>query len=392
MLNRTDIQECVVLETCHRVEVFLAASDSNEAEAAKQVLKLWSIRTGVSLDIITKTIQIFKGREAIKHLFYLASGLESVILGEDQILGQVHSAWLIGKKQGTLKNVLEKAFLKAINTGRKIRNETRINEGAVSISSAAVDLASRELGDLTTRKALIIGAGAAGALAAESLKAHAISEIMVANRTYEKSVLLADKISGQAIPFENIISTISNVDMVITAVSVLQPLLMEKEIASLTEDFGDSKRLLMIDISQPRAIEESIGEIPGISLKTIDDLKQLVANSMKIREHEAEKSKDIISIELDNFERELSKLIAAPIITSICRMFEEIRKKELLRAIRKMGESDERKLVILDRFSRELTERIAQIPIEQLRLAALSDDSQMLSVAERIFQMKEKKS
>jgi glutamyl-tRNA reductase len=278
--------------------------------------------------------------------------------------------------------------MKAINTGRKVRNETRINEGSVSISSAAVDLAARELGDLTSKKALIVGAGEAGALAAETLKSRAVSAIMIANRTYEKSLVLAQKISGEAIHFDNVLSTIPYVDLVIAAVSVTRPLFREDQFASFAANFGNSKRLLLIDISQPRAIEEKIGTFQGINLKTIDDLKELIAQNIRNREIEAEKSKTIISDELDRFETELSKLVAQPIITDICRKFEEIRKKELLRAVRKMGESDEKKLLVLDRFSRELTERIAQIPIEQLRAAALTNNGELLSVAEKIFQTK----
>jgi glutamyl-tRNA reductase len=388
LLEGNTLQECVLLQTCHRVEVFFVSSEASNGEATKQALKLWSTKTGVSLDIINRTIQTFHGKEALRHLFYLASGLESVILGEDQILGQVHTSWLKAKANGTSGIILNRVFMKAINTGRKVRNETRINEGSVSISSAAVDLAARELGDLASRKALIIGAGEAGALAAETLKNKTAAAILIANRTYEKSLVLARKISGEAIQFENVLSTIPNMDLVITAVSVTQPLLREEQFASFAANFGSSKRLLLIDISQPRAIEEKIGAFQGISLKTIDDLKELVAQNMRNREIEAEKSKAIIAEELDRFEAELAKLVAQPLITEICRKFEEIRKKELTRAIRKMGESDEKKLLILERFSRELTERIAQIPIEQLRSAAISNNGEILSVAEKLFQTK----
>ncbi|MCW4010400.1 MAG: glutamyl-tRNA reductase [Candidatus Bathyarchaeota archaeon] len=388
LMENGSVQECILHQTCHRVEVFYVSSKQKNGEAVNNALKFWSTETGVSLDIISRTVQAFQGKEALRHLFYLGGGLESVVIGEDQILGQVHSSWRRAKANGTVGVILNRAFMKAINTGRKIRNETRINEGALSISSAAVDLAAKELGDLTSRKALIIGAGEAGTLAAETLKSKSAAAIMVANRSYEKSLLLAQKISGEAVQFESVLSTMPYVDLVIAAVSVTQPIFREEQVSAFVHSFEPSKRLLIIDISQPRAVEEKVGALQGISLRTIDDLKKLVAQNLKNREAEAEKSKAIIAEELERFEAELSKLVAQPLITDICRKFEEIRKKELDRAVRKMGKLDKKKLMVLDRFSRELTERIAHIPIEQLREAALSNNGEVLTVAEKIFQTK----
>jgi glutamyl-tRNA reductase len=386
MYEKMAAQECVLLQTCHRVELFCLFKDADKTHAINQALKLWSTETGISLDIIDKAVQIFRGKDAIEHLFFLTSGLESIVLGEDQILGQVRTSWLRAKTEGLTGLIFDKMFNKAINIGRRVRTETGINEGSLSISSAAVDLARQEIGDLTSKKALIIGAGDAGSLAAETLRGKAAVAILVANRTYEQSLLLAQKVSGTAIQFENLLSTIPQMDLVIAAVTVTQPLLREEQIAPIIANLGYSKQLLIIDISQPRAIEEKVGSIQGIRLKTIEDLKEAVAQNMKKRQGEAEKSKTIISEELERFEAELSKLVAQPIITEICHKYEEIRKKELLRMLRKIRESDEKKLMIIDRFSRELTERIAQIPIEQLRAAALKNDGEVLAVAEKLFQ------
>jgi glutamyl-tRNA reductase len=279
--------------------------------------------------------------------------------------------------------------MKAINIGRRIRTETRIDKGSVSISSAAVDLAAKELGDLTSVKALIIGAGEAGSLAAETLKSLGAREIIIANRTYKKGLGLAKKVSGRAIRFNDIPDALPDADLAIGAVSVTKPILTEQQVASIIAKNNFSNRKVFIDISQPRAFEEKIGSLPGICLKTIDDLKEVVTENLKTRQAEAEKAEIIISEEMSRFEVDLSKLCAAPLISEICRKFEGIRQKELTRAIHKLGESDERKLVILERFSRELIERIAQIPIEQLRNAALNSDGDLLSAAEKIFHTKD---
>lgn len=380
------VQECVLIQTCHRIEVFCISSDANKTAVVRGTLKLWSTITGVSFDIIDKAVQIYYGKEALKHLFFLTSGIDSIVIGEAQILGQVRAAWLKAKTNGATGTILNRTFMKAINIGKQIRNKTKINEGAMSISSAAIDLAAKELGSLESRKVLVVGAGETGSLAAYTLKSKAAS-IIIANRTYKKSQLLAKKISGEAIQFDNILSILPVVDLVIVAISITQPLVRKEQLTSFADKLGNPKRLLIIDISQPHAIDEEVKAIKGVNLKTIEDLKEIVARNMKNREIEAEKSKVIILEELNRFEAELSKLVAQPLIVEIYRKFEEIRRKELGRAVRKMGETDERKLAIMDRFSKELIERIAQIPIEQLKTATLNNNDEVLAIAKLIFQI-----
>ena len=145
-------KECILLQTCHRVEIYCLLEDADKDDAIKRVLKFWSTKTGVSLDLIEKAIRVYHGKEALKHLFYLASGLESLVLGEDQILGQVRTAYVKAKNSGTSGLFLDKAFMKAVNIGRRVRTETKINEGSVSVSSAAVDLAAKQLGNLSINK------------------------------------------------------------------------------------------------------------------------------------------------------------------------------------------------------------------------------------------------
>ena len=380
------IKECILLQTCHRVEIYSVLKDGNRDEALEQLLKFWSTKTGVSLDLISNAIKIYHGKQALTHLFYLTSGLESLVLGEDQILGQVRTAYVKAKNNGTTGLILDKAFMKAINIGRRVRTETNINEGSVSVSSAAVDLAEKEIGNLASIKALVIGAGEAGALVAEALKSRGVSEIIIANRTYKKGIALAKKVSGKGIRFDRILATLPDADLVVGAVSVTRPILTGRRIASALAKKGPSKRIMLIDISQPRAFEEKIGIIPGICLKTIENLKEIVDENIKNRQVEAVKSEKIILEELARFDIELSKLYAAPLISEICKKFEEIRQAELDRALRKLGESDEKKLMILERFSKELVERVAQIPIVQLRKAAIDSNGELLSAAEKIFQ------
>ena len=193
------VKECILLQTCHRVEIFCSMAKRHHGKTIEKILRFWSTQTGVSLDLIRKDIRIYTGRDALLHLFNLSAGLESMVLGEDQILGQVRTACVKAKDNGTAGMFLRKAFMKAVNVGRRARTETKINEGSVSISSAAVDLAVKEIGDVSNAKVLIIGAGEAGTLAAEALRGQGTSKLVIANRTYSKSLELAQKVSGETI-------------------------------------------------------------------------------------------------------------------------------------------------------------------------------------------------
>jgi len=382
------LAECAILQTCHRVEIYGVTEDSTRDSVLSKIVRSWSSQARVSYDILNKVIEFYEGKEALAHLFSLTAGLESMVVGEDQILGQVRKAYVKGKKLGSVGHILDKSFMKAVNTGRRTRTETRINEGSVSVSSAAVDLAAKMLGDLKSASALIVGAGEAGSIAAETLRRRGIGSILIANRTYEKGFELASKVSGKAIRFNAIYDTLQKVDFAIVAASVSQPILKAKEIRKALAGADRSKSLCLIDISQPRAVEEKAGLVKGLVLRNIEDLKEIVEESVRNREAEVERVKRIVFDELERFQKELSKLMVEPLISEIYRKVEALRQKELERAVRKMAESDSRKLAILDRFSRELVERIMQVPVEQLNEAALEDERGLLSAAEKLFKIK----
>jgi glutamyl-tRNA reductase len=385
------VKECVLLQTCHRVEIYIVAENSVKEEMISRILKFWSVKAGVSLDILCKIVEVYERREALIHLFYLASGLESMVLGEDQILGQVRSAYVKAKKLECSGLVLHKAFMKAVNIGRRVRTETAINEKPVSISSVAVDLAEKELGNLRFVKALVIGAGEAGSMVAEALRKRGVETIIIANRTFKRGLELASKVGGKAVRFNQIWQVLPEVDLVVAAVSVNKPILKSKQVRKLLTESVQRNRLYLVDISQPRAIDEKTGLIPGVTLRNIDHLKAIVDENLRSRLAEAEKAKKIIFEELERFERQLARLFVEPMVSEIYRNAEAIRQRELGRAVRKMGEKDERKIMIMERFSRELVERILQVPIEQLREAALKNNSSLLSAAEELFGLKAEK-
>jgi glutamyl-tRNA reductase len=382
-------EECVLVQTCHRVEVYGAVKGSADAVVVDGILRFWSGRVGVSLDLLRKAVVVSRGKEALERLFSLASGLDSMVVGEDQILGQVRRAYVRAKKAGAVKLVLDRAFMCAINTGRKVRSETRIDEGSVSVSSAAVDLAARELGGLRSKSALVVGAGEAGSIAAETLRRRGAKAVQVANRTYERAVELARRVSGEAVEFDKLYDAVGDADLVIAAVVVDRPIITAGPLKKvLVKRRRGGEPLFLMDISTPRAVEEAAGSLCGVVLRNIDDLKGIVEESVRSRLAEAERARRLVLAEVERFERQQLELAVAPLISMIYRRVDGIRRRELERALSKMGESDARKRGVIDRFSRELVERVLQLPIDQLREAALNNDDGLLSAVEKLFKLK----
>jgi len=382
------LEECILIQTCHRVEIYCV---TNEIEAAVEYLvKFWSKKVGVSSDILKDTLRIYHGKDAINHLFSTAAGIESMVVGEDQILGQIRKAYVQAKEVGTAGLILGKAFMKAINVGRRIRTETRINEGSLSISSVAVDLAVKRFRDLEGRAALVIGAGEAGSIVAENLHSKGVKKIFIANRTYKRGVRLAQKVSAIPIRFDDIIEILPEVDLVFAAVSTDKPILGIKEIKDALWR-RNRKDLLIVDISQPRFFDEKVASLDNVILKNIDDLKEVVSENLSKRMGELKKAKKIVSDELRLFERQLARMMAEPLISEICNKMDKIRRRELVRALRKMKEKDAKKREIMDRFSRELMERMLQDTLERLRDAVLNNENYLLSAAEKLFGIENKK-
>ena len=381
------LTECVILQTCHRVEVYGVAEDSVKDGSVNRILRYWSARVGVSFDVLSRVYEFYEGREALAHLFSLAAGLESMVVGEDQILGQVRTAYVRAKKLGSVGHVLDRTFMKAVNTGRRVRSETRINEGSVSVSSAAVDLAARELGGLESVRALVIGAGEAASIAADALRRRRAKEIVIANRSLDKGAALAGEVSGRAVGLDAVYRVLPSVGLVVAAVSVDKPVVEARLARKALAGRGDS-RLLVVDISQPRAVEEAVGLVRGVVLRNIEDLKAVVEENVQRRRAEAEKARLLVAEELELFERELSWVLVEPLVSAIYRSLEAVRRREFDRAVRKMGESDVRKRLVVERFSKELVERIMRVPTEELKRAALDGEGELLSAAGRLFKVK----
>jgi len=382
------VKECVIVQTCNRVEVYFSLD--NYANATKSLIRLWSREVGVSEDIIRQVTEVYYGRDALLHLLHLASGIESMVVGEDQILGQIRKAFVAAKKAGTTNLLLEKVFMKAVNVGRRIRTETAINQGAVSISSAAVDLAEKNFGGLGSITAFVVGAGEAGTIVAEELNRRKVKKLIITNRTYEKGYKLAKKVNGKAVKFKELYQVLPTADLAFVAINTNKPIVKTKPLERALRKQKKKHKLLIIDISQPRAVEEQAGFLSNVALKNIDNLKEVIEENLQKRWKEAEKVKQIIAEELERLNTQLGKMLAEPLVSKIFKKVESIRERELKKALRIMKDLDEKQRTVVEDLTKELMERILQIPTERLREAALNHDGTLLSAAEKLFNLETK--
>lgn len=381
------VEECILIQTCNRVEIHVVVSNVSSKEAVDQLVGFWSQNVGVSRDVILQVIEVFEGRETLQHLLFLAAGLDSMVTGEDQILGQIRKAYVQAKKIGVAKSSFETIFMKAVNVGRKVRTETAINQGSVSISSVAVDLAEKFFGHLKSIRVLLIGAGEAGTLAGKELASRGVENVLVANRTYERGVQLAKTIGGEAVRLEDVNNYTPRVNLVILAASADTPLLTFEGVKGALTGVDKTSELLVIDISQPRCVEEAVGDLVGVNLKTIDDLRCVVEENLKKRSSEAERARKIVLREMDHLEVLLKKMVVEPTISGLCGKVEKIRLGELSKALHILRGVDDHQRMVIEDLTRVLTERILQLPIKNLRDAALNGDNSLLSAARKLFNL-----
>ncbi|HIH61920.1 MAG TPA: glutamyl-tRNA reductase [Methanobacteriales archaeon] len=360
---KEDIKEHIPIKTCNRIEHYLVV------KAPPQ-------------DINHPNIVMEKGQSALKHLLRLAAGLESMIIGEDQILGQIKEARIAALKRGSCGPILDTIFNKAVHVGQLVRNKTKINKGSISIGSAAVELAESVQGDLKCKKVLVIGAGEMGALVARALAEKQLKAIVVANRTYDRAVKLAGELGGYAIQFNRLDEALSDADVVISATAAPHYILtrerVEKAIPVERRD-----KVVMIDIANPRDIEEKVKEL-GIKLFNIDDLRGIAEKNRRKREKEAQKAEQIIEEELGLLFNSLKYKKIEPLISKIRKSMEEIRVKETKRAIKMLGELEGEEKIIED-LTRSIVNKIFHDIVSRLREAVEADDEELIRACERLF-------
>lgn len=320
------VNECVVLSTCNRTELYIYAERSAK-EVSKSIFDYILTATGMGKDFL-RFFYTHNGVDAINHLFRTTCGLDSIIIGEPQIFGQVKNAYACACDSLCTGPVLNRLFHTAFQVGKQVRSSTSINKGIVSISSAAVMLGEKVYASLRGCNAMLIGTGKIGKMCAKQMADSGIDDLYITNRTNEHAVDLAEELSGISIPYENMQETFDKVDIIITSVTSSEPIITKK---SLLERFRNrnSNPLVLIDLGVPRNIDPETAQIKNVHLFNIDNLEDVTIGNLKKRENEVMKVQKIIHKKVDEFCSWLAVREVAPVISSLHEKCESIRQKEL---------------------------------------------------------------
>lgn len=381
VMSQDRVEECAVLKTCNRVEVYVVAP------RGEKVLFDLAKKARVS----SRIIDFHDHDESLLHLLRLASGLESMIIGEDQILGQMKELTQIAMKAGTTGWMLETAFKKAIQVGKRVRKETRINERSVSVGSAAVDLAEEILGDLKDKSVLVIGAGETGELISRALLSREIGSLAVTNRTLSSAVCLAESLGGEAVPFDDMPRRLHIADVVISATSAPHYILLKSDIETAMAD--RSNKLLIIDIANPRDVDQAAAEVSGVQLHNIDSLKNISRENMMQRMAEAARVEEIITEELQLLRAKYKRKEAEELLARLYSQAELIKDQEVRKAMNKLsarhtlGEIEQQ---VLCDMSRSIVNKILSEPTKSLKSAAERGDLEILKSLCELFRLEEK--
>ena len=362
----------LLLQTCNRIEIMVHGEASSIVSLLEEEGK--------------EGYYLLSGTDALRHLLLLAAGMDSMIVGEDQILGQLKDALEAAREAGTVSPVLELSVNKAIHVGVEVRKQTQINRGAVSIGSAAVLLAEEQLGSLAGKHILVVGSGEMGMLVAQALAARQLTAIYVANRTYGRAEVLAKKIGGKAVRLDELRRYMILTDVVISCTSAPHPVIHCDVLREIMKGRcwpldGQPRPLVLIDIAQPRDVEDGAGEIAGIHLFTIDNLRSISEKTLSSRKSEAGKARAFVEDELAHFIRLLNGKAADDTLALLHTWAESIRLRERDRAIGRLGNGDDRTREVVDDLTRALVNKILSDVTLSIRHSAEEGD---LDAAEQL--------
>ncbi len=320
------IHEAAAISTCNRTELYLVVSDPVEAEST--ALGVLTRQAEIRPTELLGHLYSLRSGEAAKHLFRVAAGLDSMIVGEAEIQGQVKRAYELAVVEGATGPILNRLFRGALAAGGRVREETAIGEKGLSIPSVAVELARRTLGDLSEREVLVIGAGETAELVARALVARGVKTVFVANRHYDRAIGLAQRFGGDAVRFEELPERLELADIVVSATNSPHHIVERDEFEQVMEG-REGRPLLVVDIAVPRDIEPECREIPGVSLHDIDDVQQIAERNASGREAEARRAEPILAAEQDRFERWLASLEVLPTVASLRERADEVVRRVL---------------------------------------------------------------
>ncbi len=394
------IREALILSTCNRVEILVcekecACTSSHvshtilcEPVIIGQVLQQWATACGRNAEELRPYVYAYKNEEAIRHLFTVGASLDSMVVGEPQILGQLKEAYRKSVESHSAGTIVNRLLHKSFTVAKRVRTETAIASSAVSISYAAVELAKRIFGNLNEQKALLIGAGEMAELAATHLLQAGIEHISVANRTYERGQELAKQFNGTVIPFEFLVEHLVDVDIIITSTGATEAILRAKDLEKILKK-RKYKPMFFIDIAVPRDIDPDVNGLENVYLYDIDDLKEVVEENLAGRRDEALKAMNIVEEEVMLFERWLKSLDVQPTIIDIIQRGEALAQEELQRTLKRLGNQDPKLVLALENMTAALVRKLNHAPLAFLKKGTMSEEgaTPRIHMVRRIFDL-----
>lgn len=378
------IDECLIISTCNRVE-FAARTVNGSADLHGFLSEYF----GVPRNEFEQYLYDHSDQDCVRHIFRVASSLDSMVVGEPQILGQVKEAYATARAVGAVTSQLDALFTRSFAVAKKVRNETAVGTSAVSVASVAVDLAKKIFGSLAGKHVCLVGAGKMSELAARHLLAHGAGSIFVANRTYDRAVTLAAKFNGQAMRFEDIYDNIDKADIIITSTGAPHAIFRREH----GEKFLHKRRnrpMFFIDIAVPRDIDPGMNELDGIFVYDIDDLQQVVTANLSDRGQEAARAEAMIQEEVARFMARLQTLDVVPTIVSLQDHLETIRQAEIDRVRGRLGKLTPEQEMAIETMSRGIINKIMHTPITTLKTAARNKEATtVVDVVRRIFNLRD---
>jgi len=358
------IQEAMILSTCNRVELYANIQDTQQA--SDSVMAFLSAFHNINRSSLDRSLYIYDDSEAAKHVFRVAASLDSMVIGEPQILGQLKDAFELALSKKTTGILLNKLMKKAISVAKRVRTETKIAENAVSISFAAVELAKKIFTDLSRRVFMLLGAGEMAELAAKHLIGNGVREVLVSNRTFDRACDLAKEFKGRPVKFEDFILEMVRTDIMICSTGAPHYILTKNQMQKVMKE-RKQRQVFIIDISVPRNIDPEINDLENVYLYNVDDLQGVVNSNMFERQKEAEKAEKIIAEELETFLRWQASLDSVPTIIALREKAEEIRKEELDKLFSKIQDMGEKEKEAIEYMATAIMNKLIHPPTAALK-------------------------
>lgn len=380
-----NIKERVILSTCNRVEVY--AKTGNIDKTCRKILQFLSAHHNFPLEELERHAYCYSDKEAICHLFRVASGLDAMVLGEPQVLGQVKSAYSIAKGCNASGFVLNNFFEKAFSVAKKVRSSTGIGSSAVCVSYAAVELAKKIFEDLGDKSIMLIGAGEMSEQAARYLVSSGTKIVFVTNRTFSRAKRLADELKGEAVHFESFLEHLIHADIILCSTAAPHYIIKKEQVQNALKK-RKNKPMFFIDIAVPRNVDPEINKLGNVYLYDIDDLKNVVEANIKEREKEAERAEEIVVKEIQSFTNWLQSLDSKPTILSLKEKAEVIRQEELREAYSKLKDLSEKDKKVLDSLTNALVNKMLHDPITALKRRGGSDNGEeYIKLTRKLFKL-----